>query len=75
MFYDVDTSVPEDKQNACVMLPASTETVVNIDNALLNSLYDYAKMLKIKTFGAVYYRSSFCITDCLVMNTDTYLTR
>jgi transcriptional regulator with XRE-family HTH domain len=77
-FYGKDPNVPEQEQNDCVMVRTYDEDIFRdgkdpeLDRNLLVQLFNYAKELKLPSFGAVYYRAAARKRSSHIYKTDDF---
>ena len=69
-FFDKDHELPEDEQNACIMVCAKNNEIKKIDDHMLRYLHECAKLLKIPSLGVVYHRSAYFEDTEQVYQTD-----
>ena len=72
IYWEKDENIPEEEQNACVMLRADNDIIKKIDKETLIYLYECAKTLKLPTFGVVYYKTSCRMAKSQVYKTDDF---
>ena len=72
VYYGPDHDLSSEEKNACVMRKEKYNNIEKPSNDELVYIYKCAKELKIKKFGAVYYRSAINVYKEREHNTDDF---